>query len=239
LPALVIGGGEGGTYLRAAAAALGYTVADSVGERPFGVAIVEAGAADAETIARLGSGARAGASILVHGGGTAAWGGLLPWTAGADARPAVPIAFADGVLLEGAAVRLAGRPSSDADVVAHWLDGRPAAAAHTLAAGCITYVATDLEGATLPLSAAFPDALRALLHGCTRGTGGAMAGTEPVPLDSGALVVLRGAGGAVPLASLAAGDPTGRPLVRMLLTLALLIALVETWLAYRRRNART
>jgi hypothetical protein len=94
-------------------------------------------------------------------------------------------------------------------------------------------VGTELEGGELPFQAEYPAALARLARGCDA-TGGT---ANPRPLDPGALAVLRGRGPAAVPASAVGAAEAGVSLGRWLLAAALLIALIETVLAYRRGTA--
>ncbi|HST60202.1 MAG TPA: BatA domain-containing protein [Longimicrobium sp.] len=194
-------------------------------------------APSAATAAQLLERARAGATLIVTpAAATDAIRAALPWTGGfAVARNSAGGAMWFGPELElaGAAGRVeAGRPADGARVAAAWEDGRPAALAKPLGSGCIVFVGAELEGGELPYQAEYPAALARLARAC--------ASTVPLaldarPLDPGALALLRGRGPAsVPASALA--SEAGIGLGRWVLGAAILIALVETWLAYRRRR---
>lgn len=177
-----------------------------------------------------------GATVVVAGAVPAGWEDAPPWeTAGAgdEGRGAGGVlVFDDGTRLDGAAGRGAGRPRRGARVLAAWEDGRPAVAAARVGRGCVVHVETELEAGSLPLSASFPRAVDRLARGCEE-PGSATGGTR---LDEGARATLRGGGPAsVAVASLA-GAGGGVPLGRWVLGAALLLALLETALAYGRRG---
>jgi hypothetical protein len=98
-----------------------------------------------------------------------------------------------------------------------------------LGTGCVVFVGTRLEAGELPLSAAYPRALERMAQACEPAdSSGAL-----LPLDAGARAILAGRGPAVVHASASGGVPLGR----WLMAAALLVALIETGLAYRRRAA--
>lgn len=193
-------------------------------------------APSAATAAQLLERARAGATLVVTPGAAAEpLRAALPWAGGFGVvRGGGAMWFGAETELAGAAGRVqAGGPAEGARTVAAWDDGRPAATAKRLGSGCVVFVGTELEGGELPFQAAFPAALARLARGCD-----ATAGTvDPRPLDPGAIAVLRGRGPAAVAASAVGASEAGVALGRWALVAALLIALVETLLAYRRRTA--
>ncbi|WP_420127474.1 BatA domain-containing protein [Longimicrobium sp.] len=194
------------------------------------------GAPSASTANQLLERARAGATLIVTPGAVAEpLRGALPWTGGYGlVRGGGALWFGAETELAGAAGRvLAGGPAEGARTVAAWEDGRPAATAKRLERGCVVFVGTELEGGELPFQAAYPAALARLARGCDA-TGGTAA---PRPLDPGALAVLRGRGPSAVPASAVGAAGAGVPLGRWMLAAALLAALIETLLAYRRRTA--
>jgi hypothetical protein len=150
----------------------------------------------------------------------------------------------DGLVLPGAERRLTGGAAPAPRTIAAWDDGRSAAAARAFGEGCLVRIGTDPEGGQLPLSADFPGALDALLRGCRTHPGNAgaaarVAGMGALPLDRGAIAVLRGGDlpDAVPTAAVAgltAGSDLARPLLLALVGLAMLEA-VAAHLARRSR----
>jgi hypothetical protein len=193
-------------------------------------------APSASVAAQLLERARAGATLVVTPGAVAEpLRAALPWTGGAGlVRGGGAMWFDAETELAGAAGRVqAGAPAPGARTVAAWDDGRPAATAKRLGSGCVVFVGTELEGGELPFQAEYPAALARLARGCDA-TGGA---ADARPLDPGALAVLRGRGPAsVPASSVGAAE-AGVSLGRWMLAAALLVALIETLLAYRRRTA--
>lgn len=173
--------------------------------------------------------------------------------------------FEPGLVLDGAAERLPGRPREGARVLAAWPDGRAAAAATRIDAGCLVFLATPVEAGALPFSAAYPAALRRLAQGCepSSAAGGPFGSAgDALPLDAAARHLLRrgrmeldtthaspetagttssdATPAPVSIAAIAAhvgGAPTGRPLTRWVLAAALILALMETYAAYGRRRA--
>jgi hypothetical protein len=193
-------------------------------------------APSAAVAAQLLERVRAGATLVVTPGGVIEpLRASLPWTGGVGiVRGGGGMWFDAETQLAGAAGRVvAGGPAEGARTVAAWDDGRPAATAKRLGSGCVVFVGTELEGGELPYQAAYPAALARLARGC-----GATAGTaDPRPLDPGAIAILRGRGPAAVAASAVGAAEAGIALGRWVLAAALLVALIETFLAYRRRTA--
>jgi hypothetical protein len=180
--------------------------------------------------------ARAGATLVVTPGAVAEpLRAALPWRGGFGlVRGGGAMWFDAETELAGAAGRVqAGGPAEGARTVAAWDDGRPAATAKRLGSGCVVFVGTELEGGELPFQAAYPAALARLARGC-EATGGT---ADARPLDPGALAILRGRGPAAVPASAVGAAGAGVGLGRWALAAALLVALIETLLAYRRRTA--
>lgn len=235
--AVVAAPGRGG-YVAAALGATGWTVASAADSAAVYFLL---GPADGTAASRVRAAAGSGATVVVSGMLPTALADMLPWAPSdsdesdgdADAAGGA-LVLDDGTRLDGAARRFAGRPTPGARLLAAWDDGRPAIAASRVGGGCVVYVATELEAGSLPLGAAFPRVVDRLARGCADaepGAGGA------APLDAGARATLRGGGGeAVAVASLGAAGG-GIPLARWVLAAALLVALVETWLAYGRRRS--
>lgn len=230
---------DGGGFVAAALAAVGM---DGLRVSPAGALPADAGvyvvldAPSAPAAAQLLERARAGATLVVTP--AAAVGTLrpaLPWTGGFGlSRGGGAMWFDAETELAGAAARVeAGGPAEGARTVAAWDDGRPAATAKRLGSGCVVFVGTALEGGELPLQAAYPAALARLARGCDAGA----ATADARPLDPGALAVLRGRGPAAVPASAVGAAGAGIPLGRWALAAALLVALIETLLAYRRGTA--
>ncbi|HEX6370400.1 MAG TPA: BatA domain-containing protein [Longimicrobium sp.] len=193
-------------------------------------------APSASTAAQLLERARAGATLVVTPGAVAGpLRAALPWTGGYDlVRGGGAMWFGAETELAGAAGRVqAGGPAPGARTVAAWEDGRPAVTAKRLGRGCVVFVGTELEGGELPFQAQYPAALARLARGCEAVAGAAAAR----PLDPGAIAVLRGRGPAAVPASAVGAAGAGVPLGRWILAAALLIALIETLLAYGRRTA--
>jgi hypothetical protein len=189
---------------------------------------------DAAATARLRTALEAGATVIVAGE-PSGLDGLLPWrsTAGDGTSDGGTLLLDDGTRAGGAERRAGGRPAEGARLLAAWDDGRPAAAAARVGRGCAVHLATNPEAGRLPLAAEFPRLIDRLARGCdpAPSAGGA------APLDAGARAVLRGTGGeSVALAALGAAGG-GIPLGRWILGVALLVALVETLLAYGRRRS--
>ncbi|HEX8696560.1 MAG TPA: BatA domain-containing protein [Longimicrobium sp.] len=237
--ALVIGSPRAGGYVSAALAATGWAVdrvsaLDGLPARAADLYVVLAPTATAAAAA-LEERGRAGATVLVAGpGATQALARALPWAGVTrEGAPGGGLWIADDLpLLEGSAAAT-GAPKPGASVVAAWDDGRPAAAAARLGRGCVVFAATDLEGGRMPLSAAYPRALDRLARGCESSSAASVDGDAP--LDAGARAVLRGTGTAVVAANAIPGSGGGVPLGRWILAAALLVAAIETLIAYRPR----
>jgi hypothetical protein len=231
--AIVLAASERGGYVAAALGATGWSVGASTDSASVYFVL---GPVDATAASRVRAAVGAGATVVVSGAAPAGWADVLPWAAETDGDAPTgggSLVFDDGTRLDGAARRLAGRPRAGARLLAAWEDGRPAAAASRVGRGCVVYVGAELEAGSLPLGASFPRAVDRLARGCdgARSTVGGSA-----PLDQGARAVLRGGGReAVAIASLGAAGG-GIPLARWVLGAALLVALVETVLAYGRRR---
>lgn len=195
-------------------------------------------APSAATAGRLLERARAGATVIVTPAGAAeALRAALPWRGGfaVAENSGGAMWFGPELELAGAAGRVqAGAPADGARTVAAWEDGRPAAVARALGSGCLVFVGTELEGGELPYQAEYPAALARLARGCAADAPNA---ADVRPLDPGAVAVLRGRGPAALAASAVGASEAGVALGRWVLGAAILIALVETLLAYRRRSA--
>lgn len=209
-------------YVVAALKALGFTTADSVGGSGLRVRLTRP----------------TGADVTIHLG-------RAP-----SAEPGAPgtILLQDGATLPGW-LRLPGLPEDSGRVVAVWEDGRPAAMALERDGACAAHLAASPSG-TAAAHPAFPRLLLALADGCGAGhpgtapdrsgtAQGGLAGAplNDPPLDRGARGIL--AGDTLPRAAALAdlGAGTGRPLTRLLLALALLVAGIEAFIAYRRSTA--
>jgi hypothetical protein len=201
-----------------------------------------------------GGGGVAGAGTDPPAAGGLPAGGVAAGDRPAGDRPAGDVAAgallvggdlrAGGTRLRGAGSRYAGGPAEGARVLAVWDDGVAAAAARRVGGGCMVYIATDVEAGRLPFDPGFPTALERLIDGCTNDearNAAALAGWRVAtgPLDGGARMLLEGAGApeAVALSALP-GAAGGTRLFRWFVLAALLVALLETMMAYG-RTART
>lgn len=232
--------GRGGGFVATALAAVGMEGVRTSPRAPLPAAdaavYVLLDAPSPQVAARLLERVRAGATLVVTPAGvTEPLRSALPWSGGAEmVRGGGAMWFGAETELAGAAGRVvAGGPAPDARTVAAWEDGRPAATAKRLGSGCVVFVGTALEGGELPFQAEYPAALARLARACDAGGGTA----APRPLDPGALALLRGRGPAAVPASAVGAAGAGISLGRWALAAALLVALVETVLAYRRRTA--
>jgi hypothetical protein len=212
--ALVVADADRGRYVAAALAALGYslsTTADSVD------LIV--------SLDRLDAAAVPAATVIIAN------------VTGASRRAAEPV-FLNGAQLTAAdGAVIATR--SGAHVVATWADGAPAAIASLQGSSCQVTTGIDLSAGPAVVDAGFPSALEQMANACAPDQDRA----RDLPLDNGAMRVLAGgpdpAAPAQPLAvrALPYADPDGDA-SRLLLLLALLVALLETALGYRAGTVR-
>lgn len=229
----------GGGFVVTALAAVGMEGprVNPAGALPGGASVyVVMNAPSNAAAAQLLERARAGATLVVTPGAAAEpLRAALPWTGGYGlVRGGGAMWFDAETELAGAAGRVeAGGPAPGARTIAAWEDGRPAATAKPLGDGCVVFVGTELEGGELPFQAQYPAALARLARGCDATPGTA----EARPLDPGALAVLRGRGPSAVPASTVGAAGAGVALGRWALAAALLVALIETLLAYRRRTA--
>lgn len=210
---------QGGGFAAAALAALGFEVSRAA-------SLEAAGAADVYVLADLEPVDELRVDALARGGSTV----VVP-SAGVGGESAGEMWFGRDLRIDGAGARTVLEPSPDLVVLASWEDGRPAATARPVGDGCVVEAGTALEGGELPYRAAYPAALGRLARGCET------APTPERPLDAGALAVLRGGGPAEVQAAALVPESRGIPLGRWILAAALLAALAETALAYRRRGA--
>jgi hypothetical protein len=234
--AYVVSAGGGGRFVVPALGAVGWRVRSGLVQRVpqphlrLVVAIEPTGDA-----AYLRQQAEQGATVVVDAGGAvSAMADWLP-VRGSLSRlrnDAGDLWIAPDLRLPGAIERTDVRPKRGARVVGAWDDGRPAIVAARLGRGCVVYVGTRLEDADLPLSAAFPRALERMARACDPPS----AADAGLPLDAGARALLAGSGAAVAGAA-ASGGSGGVAFGRWLMGAALLVALAETFLAYRRRAA--
>jgi len=160
---------------------------------------------------------------------------LTPWVAEPESDTlATAFWLADGSHVTGASSRADGHPAAGAAVIAAWDDGEPAAVARRVGRGCAVYLGTRLAAGEMVLDAAYPRMLERLARGCSSPGNAVDAGA---PLDAGARAVLAGAGARAVAASALPSAGGGVPLGRWLMGLALIAALAETFLAYRRKKA--
>lgn len=234
---VLLAGDRNPEYPVAALEAVGWTV-DVLQPRqslpsPAPALVVIAAPVDASAASEVLNAARAGATVLVDAAAGTSLGAERLWT-GTRADSTGGAMWFDGDLhAAGAVVRMDGGPAAGTKVVAAWDDGRPAAAARRVGSGCIVFAATELGRGDLVLDAAYPRVIDRLAHGCESPVNADAA----APLDAGARAVLRGSGPAVVAAGAVPGSGGGVRLGRWVMALALLVALVETFFAYRRRKA--
>lgn len=178
--------------------------------------------------------AEAGATVLVTAPAAASFRPVLPWRGAMRADSADGAMWlASGEHVAGAAARVSGDAAPGASAIAAWEDGRTAAAARRLGRGCLVFAATELERGEMTADAAYPRVVDRLARGCES----AVTGDGDAPLDAGARAVLRGSGPPLVAAGAVPGSGGGVPLGRWVMAAALLVALVETFFAYRRTGA--
>jgi hypothetical protein len=222
----VVGGGR---FVALALSSAGWALEDEATG-----AIVQLAPLDGAAALALRQRVNAGATLVADAGG-AGTATFLPVNTplGPETDDAGEVWFSPELRLGGAQRRVELRPRPGATVLAAWDDGRPAAVTARVGRGCVVVIGTKLEEGALPLSPAFPLAMDRLARGCDAESD---ARSPLVPLDRGAREILRGSGPTTLAASnLATGG--GTPLGRWLLGAALLVALVETFLAYRRSSS--
>jgi Aerotolerance regulator N-terminal len=238
--AVVIAPGDRGAFVRAALGATGWAVrtmagADALPADDARLFVVLAPTSPA-LAAAIGERARGGATVVVpRSGVTDALADVLPWADFApEDRPGGELFFSPSLQIDGASDGSAGAPKPGAATLAAWEDGRAAAAAARVGEGCVVFLATDLEGGELPFQASYPRLLDRLAHGCEPQSAAVSADQ---PLDAGARAVLRGQGPAAVAASAIAPSGGGLAFGRWIMAAALVVALIETFFAYRRRTA--
>lgn len=183
---------------------------------------------------------RGGATVIIAGGSVqGALSEVLPWRS-SDAPGALPpVTFDDGAQLDDVVSMRPGTPLAGAALIAAGANGRAAAVSTTHGQGCLVFFAGSLAARDVALARGYTAALRRLARGCAgpAGTGTRGSGTDVLPLDAAARDVLSGPGlpREVALAAFE-GERSGRALGRVLLALALAIAVVETWFSHRRRR---
>jgi hypothetical protein len=230
-----VNGGTEGRFVDAALQALGWAVGRAPeGARPdLQVVLPGGGAPDPAELDALAS---AGAIVLIAGDATSAVG-LELWIPGPEADAARPergiLVFPDGYQVPGVGGRTGGAPAPGARVVAVWEDGSPAAVVRPRSGGCSAFVAADPEAGRLPTSARLPGLLRRLLEACAP-----PHSSSPgfVPLDQGALHLLRSPESPPRLALGASGGAPRLALAPWLLALAAILLIAETAAAYLRRS---
>lgn len=229
--ALVVRPAGEGRYVKAALEALGRTVEVALsteGRVPAGGGqlVVAPGAG---SVAGLLEAAARGDTVVVEAGSPGVGGDPLVW----DPRSGTPPGPASSTLLAGdvrvpGALLHEGGPVAGARIPLTGEDGRPAAAAMVLGEGCLVVAGFRLEGGGLPLQPAYPRLLEELARGCRPSAGGSGA------LDRGALEILRGAGLPRRVGVDGLATETGIDLSHWFLLTALALAILETFLGYRK-----
>jgi hypothetical protein len=249
--------------LGAALEALGVTLVNRTSAFDEGITVL-AFTAPLDSTRELADALGRGATVLLGPTTHAALAGIDPLWRPTEARRSGPhplIRFRDGLMVSGV-MTLPGRAASGARWLAATGDGEPAVVASSVGLGCLVTAAFDPMSVLEHAAASMPDVLTRMLRGCDAH---APPPDGALPLDGGALGVLRGAPGGSPDAieasesagALDAGVPGLPPavaleplrddapdplLVRGLLLLALTAALVEAYLSYlhpRRRSEAT
>jgi hypothetical protein len=235
----IVGDASAGvSYLKAALEATGWRVRDLPAATAVSIdnvrLVVVQSPVPATVAEAIRGRADGGATVLVTAPAAASFRGALPWRGAMRADSAAgALWLASGEHASGAAMRLSGDAAPGAMVVAWWEDGRPAATARRTGRGCIVFAATDLERGEMTMDAAYPRVADRLARGCES----PVDGEKDAPLDAGARAVLRGSGPAAVAASAIPGAGGGVALGRWVMAAALLVALAETFFAYRRRSA--
>jgi hypothetical protein len=249
--------------LGAALEALGVTLVNRTSAFDEGITVLAFTAPLDGTLELAGALGR-GATVLLGPSTHAVLPGMDPIWRPTEARRSGPhplIRFRDGLIVNGV-MTLPGRAASGARWLAATGDGDPAVVASSVGRGCLVTAAFDPMSLVEHAAAAMPDVLARMLRGCEAD---APPPDGALPLDGGALEVLRGApGGSLDAldggesaGALDAGvpglppavaleplrdDAPGPLLVRGLILLALTAALVEAYLSYlhpRRRSEAT
>jgi hypothetical protein len=230
-----VSGGAEGRFVPAALEALGWAVDRAADGALPELRVVLPGTGAPDPV-ELDAAARAGAIVLIAGD-TRSAAGLELWVPepvmGGSRREAGIVAFPDGYQVAGVGGRMDGAPAPGARVVAVWEDGSPAGVARPLGEGCATFLAADPEAGRLPTSARLPGLLRRLLEACAP-PHSSSAGF--VPLDEGALHLLRSPESPPRLALGASGGAPRLALAPWLLALAAILLVAETAAAYLRRS---
>lgn len=226
----------------AALEALGVSLVEAASATSGGGAVIALSGSAADLGAANGALAR-GATVLLGPSSHDALPGVDPIWLPASTRAIGShplIRFRDGLTVAGVQTR-SGRAAPGVRWLAATGDGQPAVVASPVGRGCVVTAAFDMMSLMEHAPASMPDVLSLMLAGCVP--------SEPrpddaLPLDEGALTVLRGAQGgldgpglppAVALGPLR-GDPPDPLLVRGLLLLALTAAVAEAYLSYGHRR---
>lgn len=224
--------GTEGNALQRAIEALGGQVIRTAGPADW----IFAADVDAASLLPLMDHVRGGSTLVVSGrmSGDVA---DLPWVVDERTSGAAHLVLPGDRTVGSPVGRLPGAPAAGARTVAIFDDATPAAAARSLADGCVVYLAADLTAPGLATAADYPSLIRALARGC--GAPGSSGGPLDLPLDKpldrGALRVLERPDlpGMVDVASLVAAG--GIPLTRWLVLLALALLGLEVAMTRERR----
>lgn len=208
---------QGGDFVAAALGAIGYDVARTAADldAPPDVAVFVDETPEAEILSTL---TEDGSTVVMQSVGPEMDAGGEMW-------------FGDGLRLTDAGARTDAPAEPGGMLLAAWEGGGAAVTARPVGEGCIVEVRTALEGGDLPFQAVYPAAIDRLARGCEAAVVDARA------LDAGALALLAGRGPAAVAAGSVDPERDGTGFGRWILLAALMVAGVETWMAYRRRAA--
>ena len=218
-------------FVEAALEALGRVVADT----PSGPGGAESAGGRLVVVPAQGSmgagldGVSRGDTLIVEAGSAGLGGGPPLWEsddAAAPAPGAVPL-LAAGTPVPGALL-LGGAPARGVRIPLTGEDGRPVAAAAAVGGGCLVVTGFRLEEGDLPRQPTYPRVLEELARACLPPP------TGSGPLDRGALDLLRGEGRPARVALEGLSTSAGVDLSRWFLLTALLLAILEAVMGYRK-----
>ena len=225
------GEGEGEGYLEAALEALGRRVevappGNGASGGDGGRLVVVPGVGSFPGVLDA---ATRGDTVVVEAGAPIAGGAPGIWdpAGGISPGPGSSTLLAGEVRVPGALLH-PGAPVPGARIPLTGADGRPAAAALPLGQGCLVVAGFRLEGGGLPLQPAFPRLLEELAGACRPAAAGSGA------LDRGALELIQGVDLPRRVGLEGLSSQAGIDLTRWFLLAALLLAILETFLGYRK-----